>query len=198
MREWLLGLASSFWQWLNSLSHWLLGLASGFWRWLSDASQAQATFLGWVVGLVTLGAGALLNAHLNRRRDDRLRQGDRTALTAALAAELGEIRDRLQSNIDGLKQETGEKYSIRRMPQVRIFPDVISKLGLLDAVTIRKVIAAYNVAEGYERALRHVQPDEFEEVSIERSGFGTIMRLTEFAVNIQDTAIAALGGRPQD
>jgi hypothetical protein len=36
---------------------------------------------------------------------------------------------------------------------VRVFPDMVPKLGLLEPDTIRSVIAAYNEAEGYCEAL---------------------------------------------
>jgi hypothetical protein len=43
-----------------------------WWDWLGTLPQGQATFLGSFVGLFALLVAALVNAHLNRRRDDRL------------------------------------------------------------------------------------------------------------------------------
>jgi hypothetical protein len=64
----------------------MLGLISGFWQWLEDASQGQATFIGSLIGssigLIALLLGALFNAHLNRRRDDRLRREEQRATAA--------------------------------------------------------------------------------------------------------------------
>jgi hypothetical protein len=49
------------------------------WQWLHDLSSAQATvvgtligsLVGLVLGFITLVGGALFNERLNRRRDDR-------------------------------------------------------------------------------------------------------------------------------
>ena len=58
--------------------------ALSFWQWLQTASQGQASFVGTLMGsflgLVALLLGALFNAHLNRCRDDRLRNEDRSAV----------------------------------------------------------------------------------------------------------------------
>jgi hypothetical protein len=60
------------------------------WDWLSHLSQGQASFLGSLtgaaIGLIALLLGALFNAHLNRRRDDRLRREDQRAVATALRA----------------------------------------------------------------------------------------------------------------
>lgn len=135
------------------MREWLLGLASGFWRWLREASQGQATFLGWVVGFVTLVLGALVNAHLNRKRDDRLRQIDQRALATALKAELAGLRRILLSNSEDLQKkppESDDLILIQDLTQsVRIMPEMIDKLGLLDPETIQSVIAAHMVVEEY-------------------------------------------------
>jgi hypothetical protein len=74
------------------------------WQWLHDLQPGRATFLGWVVGFVTLVGGALINAHLNRRRDDRLRKEDQRVVASALLAELVGLRDSLQSNPEWLSR----------------------------------------------------------------------------------------------
>ena len=85
---------------------------------------------------------------------------------------------------------------------MRILPEMVSKIGLLDAATVRKVIAAYTVAEGYEKAMRRYEEgeDEREEVVpiVSSANYDVALQVTEFAVHILDTAIVALGGRPQD
>jgi hypothetical protein len=106
---------------------WICTYSVSLWAWLLDASPGQATFLGTLtgssIGLFALLLGALFNAHLNPRRDDRLRREDRAALTAALLAELGGFRDRLQSNLGGLKEAAGEeRYLTRRMPSRSALP----------------------------------------------------------------------------
>src|SRR5262245_405527 len=142
---------SGFWQWLHEIN-WLVGL----WRWLNHISQSQATFLGWVVGVVTLVGGALLNARLNRRRDDRLRREEQRAMATALRAELDRCRQILVSNSESLEKGTPDAIVPTdlggKLPQImapelgrtiRIMPHMIPKLGLLDQETIKKVINAY-------------------------------------------------------
>jgi hypothetical protein len=80
---------------------WMLRPASDFWQLLQNASQGQTTFLGSrigsSIGLIALLLGALFNAHLNRRRDNRLRREEREAVAAALLAELEGLRNNLKS-----------------------------------------------------------------------------------------------------
>jgi hypothetical protein len=174
------------------------------WQWLSSLSQGQATFLGSLtgssIGLVAILIGALYNAHLNRKRDDRLRREDRATVTAAVLAELVGFRDSLQINVDRLKEESGASCFIRKVSQVRILHDMVSKLGLLDAITIQKVIAAYNVVERYEKIVRiEGVEDELEKglelIRIDRQRFDDAIETTEDVMKYLDTAIVALGGR---
>jgi hypothetical protein len=92
MWDWALSFTSEFWHGLRDAWDWVLGLAPGIWHGLRDASQGQATFLGTLtgssIGLIALLIGALFNAHLNRRRDDRLRREEQRTVAAALQAEL--------------------------------------------------------------------------------------------------------------
>jgi hypothetical protein len=44
--------------------------------------------VGSILGFVGLAGAALLNAHLNRRRDDRIRKGEAKALALALGQEI--------------------------------------------------------------------------------------------------------------
>src|SRR5262245_31040883 len=140
---------------------WMLGLAPDFWQLLQNASQGQATFLGSLIGssigLIALLLGALFNAHLNRRRDNRLRREEREAVAAALMAELVGFHNNLQSEEIALKmlceQEQPANFFVSDIVQVRVLPDMVPKLGLLEWTTIRLVIRAYNAAEGFREAL---------------------------------------------
>jgi hypothetical protein len=129
---------------------WILGLAPGFWQWLRNASQSQATSLGTLtgssIGLIALLIGALFNAHLNRRRDDRLQREDQRAVAAALKAELALWSERLggvvQSVKDGRAKGSGEW--VVPVFKSRLLDDLVPKLGLLRPATITNVIDAYN------------------------------------------------------
>ena len=58
------------------------------WDWLNNLSDGAATFIGAftgaIGGLIAILMGALYNARLNRKRDDRLRMQDANVLRIAL------------------------------------------------------------------------------------------------------------------
>jgi hypothetical protein len=62
------------------------------WDWVATLPSGSASFLGSLVGsgigLIALLIGAFVNASLNRRRDERLREEDRLAVASTLYAEL--------------------------------------------------------------------------------------------------------------
>ena len=78
------------------------------WDWLEHLSGGAANFIGSltgaVVGLLALLAGAMFNAHLNRRRDDRLRRAETRSTASALRAELSSLMDTLISNASDLEK----------------------------------------------------------------------------------------------
>jgi len=130
-------------------------MLSSFWQWLQTASQGQASFLGTLagssIGLVALLLGALFNAHLNRKRDDRLRREEQRAVATALRTELAGCRRALLTNIQELEKEDSTPGGLVEMPVlahlVWIMPRMIKKLGLLDEETIDKVANAYLAIE---------------------------------------------------
>src|SRR5262245_42464481 len=132
-----------FWQWLHEIN-WL-----GWWPWLGGISQSQATFLGWVVGVVTLVGGALLNAHLNRKRDDRLRREEQRGVATALKAELAGCRRALLLNAE----MAGSFVTPDLTYSIRIMPEMVSKFGLLDEETIKSVANAYLAVEEHGEQL---------------------------------------------
>jgi hypothetical protein len=79
-------------------------MLSDLWQWLHDTSPGQATFLGSVFGFLALLCGAWVNAGFNRRRDDRLRSEDRSAVAVALRAELAGWLYTFRSIVDDMRQ----------------------------------------------------------------------------------------------
>lgn len=77
-------------------------MGSGFFVWLNQQPPGTASFIGAMagstLGFLALLAGAPFSARLNRLRDDRQRQHERTALATALCAELQLIREILVEN----------------------------------------------------------------------------------------------------
>jgi hypothetical protein len=121
------------------------------WAWLQGLSGGAAAFVGAAtgsaIGLIALVIGALFNAHLNRKRDDRLRSDDARSVASALFAELGSIREALLHNVKNLEDTTSGYAGPDIAHMVHIFPEVVSKLGVLDGTTIRNVVEAYAVIE---------------------------------------------------
>jgi hypothetical protein len=97
--------------------------------------------------------GALFNAYLNRRRDDRQRRQECTALATALSAELQLIRDILLDNCNTLRDPTQGDGFFVPPPAVQIMPKLIDRLGLLKADAIKAVTSAYLVIGQYRREL---------------------------------------------
>jgi hypothetical protein len=127
----------------------------GWLDWLRDLSQGQASFLGSLtgaaIGLIALLLGALFNAYLNRRRDDRLRQEDQRAVAIALRSELEGLRRILSDNAEDVKQKEPkpdeELLVADPASSIRIMPEMVSKLGLLDGAIISAVVEAYSLVD---------------------------------------------------
>jgi hypothetical protein len=126
-----------------------------FWDWLASLPQGSASFVGTLtgstLGLFALLVGALFNAHLNRKRDDKLRKKEARALAVALRAELAGKSRNLLDNAKRLEEQKGEGHFL--VPDIaqslRIMPSLTDKLGLLDEETIVAVLDAYVVMEQY-------------------------------------------------
>jgi hypothetical protein len=69
---------------------------------VSGAANFVGSFTGAAIGLIALLIGALFNAHLNRCRDDRLKEQDCIAVASTLFAELQGIHRTLIENAQHL------------------------------------------------------------------------------------------------
>src|SRR6266581_3840092 len=122
---------------------------TGFWEWLASLPAGGPSFVGTLtgsaLGLIAILIGALVNAQLNRNRDDALRGADRIALASALYAELQGIHRAFVENAAHLAKHrpNPRRGFVVPEPSVTILPAVISKIGLLRSETIRKVMDAY-------------------------------------------------------
>jgi hypothetical protein len=130
---------------------------TGFWTWFATLPPNGGSFLGSLtgsgLGLIALLLGALFNAHLNRRRDDRLRKEDARAAVSALAAELAGIKQTLIRNADSLDKPDGDFVVPDIAHSVRIMPTLLPKFGLLDVELAREVIDVYVSLDQYCEAL---------------------------------------------
>jgi hypothetical protein len=130
-------------------------MSSGFWDWLAKLSPSAGSFVGTLtgstLGLVAILIGALFNARLNRQRDEAIREADRIAIASALHAELSNVYRAFLENAESLVQrppKPGNGFVVPE-PAVKIFPEMIPKLGLLRSDTIHAVMVAYLLAEQY-------------------------------------------------
>jgi hypothetical protein len=123
------------------------------WTWLQGLSGGAATFVGSLtgsaLGLIALLIGALFNAHLNRRRDDRLRDEERKGVVRGLRAELARIRVSLMRNIEDLAQPKNDFNIPDIAHSVRVMPGLLPRINLLIADSIGEVIDAYVSIDQY-------------------------------------------------
>jgi hypothetical protein len=184
-------------------------MLSDFWQWLHTASQGEAAFVGTLtgstIGLVALLLGALFNAELNRRRDDRLRKEDQRAVATALRAELEGLHRTLKENAETLRQDdyvkADQQVNVPDLAQsIQIMPKVVSKLGLLDGRIIDAVITAYGVVEAYSAKLLllggrpGVTPDNFKRyVALPSNLMTPVVLLTDVTAQVVQEAIDQLG-----
>ena len=132
-----------------------------FWDWLAALPQSSASFVGTLtgsaLGLIALLLGALFNAHLNRKRDDNLREVERIAVASAIYAELSGVHRTLLENAKRLEDKppaAGEGFAVPDLAHsVQVFSHMLPKIGLLRADTIRTVMDAYVLIEQYAEGL---------------------------------------------
>jgi hypothetical protein len=129
-----------------------------FWKWLAALPPGSASFVGTLTGssfgLLAILVGALFNARLNRKRDERLREEDRIALASTLYAELAGIRRTLTDNAKQLVSRPPAGGFVTPKPTITIYPQVLTKFGLLKSDTVRRVLDAYILTEQYLVHLR--------------------------------------------
>jgi hypothetical protein len=125
------------------------------WQWLEGLQGGAPAFVGSLtgaaIGLIALVLGALFNAHLNRKRDDRLRREDTRSVAAALRAELDGIHSALVHNAERLESEKSGYVGPDIAHLIRIMPEIMPKAGLLDTRTIREVVDAYTMIEQHSQ-----------------------------------------------
>jgi hypothetical protein len=127
------------------------------WDWLQSLSGGAAAFVGSAsgaaIGLIALVIGALFNAWLNRRRDDRLREHEKRSVAVALLAELEGIERTLSQHITELREHSSAVLVPDLAQSVRVLSSMLPKIGLLDVRTIRVTIDAYIMIEQYSETL---------------------------------------------
>lgn len=121
------------------------------WDAIASLPESTAAFLGALAGvgggLLAILAGALLNAHLNRKRDDRLRNVEIVAVTNALDAELMKFHSFSSEHAAKLRQpplNTFGAIAVGRPLSAPIFEKMTGhQLGLLDTDALRNLVEVH-------------------------------------------------------
>ncbi|WP_417793095.1 hypothetical protein [Terasakiella pusilla] len=123
-------------------------------EWLGQQPQGVATFLGAMagasIGLIAILIGALFNAHLNRKRDDRERKLKSDSLLRALRGELVSVRQVLSENGRAFKDSISHDCDLifpDPSLMIKIYPKLIDKIGSIETGDIQTVYDAYTILE---------------------------------------------------
>jgi hypothetical protein len=122
--------------------------------------QFLGTLVGSTLGLLAILAGALFNAHLNRKRDDHLRSEEARAVRAALIGELTGYRDafnvmstKTAANDLAPTDGAGGFFVPDLLAGERVLPALLPKLGLFSSALIQQVIDTYmTLDQFYDKA----------------------------------------------
>ncbi|MBW9072190.1 hypothetical protein [Agrobacterium deltaense] len=120
------------------------------WNWVGGLTSAQATVFGTTVGAIlgflTLTGGALLNAHLNRRRDKALHLSEQLNVLRALMIEIAQISKLVRNQIAVLKTIDPAQVSVSVINPAAlaiVHNSDPSKLYYLPPETIQPVTAVH-------------------------------------------------------
>lgn len=124
---------------------------------LMALQPSVAAFLGAIVGatitMVSVIVGALFNAHLNRRRDDRIRKQEERTVANALLAELTMLRGS-HSRAIAERQPQGNTMLIPvKEGPAEVYHALIDKIGHLDSSVLVPLIEFHTVFASLESYL---------------------------------------------
>jgi len=136
--------------------------------------KAWQSSIGALLGFGGLIVGALFNAHLNRKRDARLRDEEAKAIASALYGEIVIVRRYIAriANAVARKYEahgfghfSGEPFDQHfteryAMPDLKLYPALASKVGLLPSRLALEIVKFYSQAEEVQTWLKRLQHDE--------------------------------------
>jgi hypothetical protein len=142
-----------------------------------DWGQLYIELKGWQSGigaLAGLGAiiiGALFNAHLNRKRDARLRSEEVVAVASALYGEIVILRQAVarMANAVGhryfryghIRDEPFDRHFIEQitLPPVKLYPSLAAKVGMLPSQISLEIVRFYARVEEAQTWLPRLQND---------------------------------------
>lgn len=166
-----------------------------------DWSLVYAELKGWqgaigaLLGFAGLGAGALFNSHLNRRRDERLRHDEAIAVASALYGEVVIIRRSLARMANAVgrrfidngtgrsRDEPFDRHFVEQvaLPPLTLYPALAARIGLLPSQLGLEIVTFYSRAQEAQTWLQRLRSDPTRPYS--------------YSVNyVLDPAIAAVTG----
>jgi hypothetical protein len=148
------------------------------------------TGIGSLLGFVALGAGALINYHLSRRRDKHVRSEEISSVALALYGEVLLLRisaARLARFVGATYLRNGasqtessfDKYfqEMVEIPEPRIFPALAPKIGMLPPLIALEIVKFYARIDEAKAWLPRMQDDPDRKYSY------SIIQVIEPAVN---------------
>lgn len=143
------------------------------WALIYSELKGWQSGIGAVMGFGGLIAGALFNAHLNRKRDEWLRSQEVVAVASALYGEIVILRQSIarmanavgQRHFDhGLGRVRDEPYGPHfmeglTMPPPRLYQSLTAKVGTLPSQIALEVVRFYARAEQAQTWLPRLQED---------------------------------------
>lgn len=177
---------------------WIEGLKGG-------APQFLGSLMGSLFGLMSIVAGAVFNAHLNRRRDDRLRREEARSVIAAIRAELSSIENGFSKKAKLLETDKQSDFFVRDISQaVRLVPELRKQLGLLGEEVVGTVMNAVLLIDEYAERLLFLKgqvtdklPSGRTMIRIPAAQSKNVVRLNQVTANEISKAIGALDGAAQ-
>ena len=183
------------------------GALPNYWGAIASLPESSAAFLGALAGvgggLLAILAGAFANAHLNRRRDDRLRIVEIVAVTNALVAELRKLHS--FSSDQAARLQKPPRASLRaiaigRPPSIPVFEKLTGhQLGLLDSEALKNLVEVHHKHEILTRVIEETiaNSDNLDELASDKTLDVFIRRHSDLAQDTKTVARALISCRPK-
>lgn len=123
---------------------------SDFMAWVRALDGPEATFWGAAVGiaggLTAIVLGALLNAFLNRLRDDRIRLTERQSIAAGLYAEIKSAKHTIERQKNQLEQKETSPDNTKvqpSVPKIPIYEANCGNIGIIGSDVVIPIVIFY-------------------------------------------------------
>lgn len=137
--------------------------------WISEYQVFIAVF----GSVATVVGGALLNAHLNRKRDDLLRSTSAKALARALAAEIAIVGQSAGIRMNSFQSAADGKFNIRgntigtfRLPETVFLSKMPPEIGVFPYDLVDKIVTFGALLKEAQLHIERYQTREEEAVDV--------------------------------